>query len=103
EKGKLFGLKHNNGYTIVIHPALIKDRKGHPLALQDGTLVTADLPFHFNTENISANIAVGSFIVSGAQFPGDFSTVFGQPPAMHANDVLQLAFWSPVDLNSFTF
>jgi hypothetical protein len=98
------GLSHSSKYTVVIHPGLIQDRDGNPLGADDGTLTTKDLALSFTTEDVSANITVGSFkTISPYQLPGDFTPLFGAPPTIYATDVLQLAFWSNVDIDSFHF
>src|SRR5262249_44517804 len=99
-----FGLKHSSKYTVVIHPGLIQDRKGDALAGLYGKMLQCDLKLAFLTENVSANISIGSFHAIGPyQLPGDFSPIFGKPPTIYATDVLQLAFWSNIDLGSFNF
>ena len=98
------GLQHSSHYTVVIHPALIQDRDGHPAADQDGNPLTDDLKLPFTTEDVSANVAVGSFkSIAPYQLPGDFTPLFGMPPTIYATDVLQLAFWSNLDIDSFHF
>jgi hypothetical protein len=98
------GLAHSSKYTVVIHPALIKDRDGNPVADPDGNLLTKDLKLSFTTEDVSPNVAVGSFkTINPYQLPGDFTPVYGMPPTMYSTDVLQLAFWSNVDIDSFNF
>src|SRR5262249_9040115 len=98
------GLQHSSKYTVVIHPGLIQDRDGHPLGAADGTLATEDLKLSFTTEYVSSNITVGSFKTIGPyQLPGDFTPLNGVPPTIYATDVLQLAFWSNVDIDSFNF
>jgi hypothetical protein len=98
------GLAHSSKYTVVIHPGLIKDRDGHPVADAEGNLLTKDLTLPFTTEDVSANVAVGSFkTITPYQLPGDFTPLFGMPPTLYTTDVLQLAFWSNVDIDSFNF
>jgi hypothetical protein len=98
------GLQHSSKYTVVIHPALIADRDGNPVADQDGNLLVKDLRLSFTTEDVSANVTVGSFkTVSPYQLPGDFTPLFGMPPTIYSTDVLQLAFWSNVDIDSFNY
>src|SRR5207247_2009381 len=71
---------------------------------QNGKVLTDDLKISFTTENIGANITVGSFFaLTQYQLPGDFSPIFGGPPTIFASDVLQLAFFSDIDFASFTF
>jgi hypothetical protein len=98
------GLIHANKYTVVIHPGLIQDRNGNPLADQNGNLLKDDLKLSFSSEDVAANVTVGSFVaVTPYQLPGDFTPVFGEPPTMYQNDVLQLAFWEEMDIDSFHF
>jgi hypothetical protein len=98
------GLAHASKYTVVIHPALIQDRDGNPLAGADGTLLVKDVRLPFTTEDVSANIAIGSFkTISPYQQPGDFTPLYGMPPTIYSTDVLQLAFWSNVDIDSFNY
>ena len=98
------GLQHSSTYTVVIHPGLIQDRDGNPLGAADGTLTTHDVQLPFTTEDVSANVTVGSFKTIGPyQLPGDFTPLFGEPPTIYATDVLQLAFWSNLDIDSFNF
>jgi hypothetical protein len=97
-------LTHNRKYTVIIHPALIQDRSGNPLGDQDGNPVSGDLKYSFITENVSANLTLGSFkSVSPYQLPGDFTPVFGTPPTIYATDVLQLAFTANMELETFQF
>jgi hypothetical protein len=98
------GLLHSSKYTVVIHPALIADREGNPVADRDGNLLVKDLNFSFTTEDVSANPTAGSFKTIGPyQLPGDFTPLNGVTPTLYATDVLQLAFWSNLDIDSFHF
>jgi hypothetical protein len=98
------GLAHSSMYTVVIHPGLIQDRDGNPVADQNGNLLAKDLTLTFTTEDVSSNITVGSFkTVSPYQLPGDFTPVNGMLPTIYSTDVLQLAFWSNMDIDSFNF
>jgi len=98
------GLQHSSKYTVVIHPALIQDRDGNPVADAEGNLLIKDLRLTFTTEDVSPNVAVGSFkSVSQYQLPGDFTPVNGVLPTIYSTDVLQLAFWSNLDIDSFHF
>ena len=100
----VLGLAHSSTYTVVIHPGLIQDRDGNPAADQDGNLLTKDLRLTFTTEDVSGNALVGSFkTITPYQLPGDFTRVFDMPPTIYATDVLQFAFWSNVDIDSFNF
>jgi hypothetical protein len=79
------GLIHSNEYTVVIHPGLIQDRHGNPLADQNGNLLTADLKLKFTSENVAANITVGSFhTINPYQLPGDFTPQYGLAPVIYA-------------------
>jgi hypothetical protein len=98
------GLERNTKYTVIVHPGMIKDRKGNGLGDKNGHAVTSDVSYSFTTENVSANITVGSFVaVSPYQLPGDFTPTNGQVATMYASDVLELAFWADLDLSSFNF
>src|SRR5262249_10169117 len=98
------GLTRATTYTIIIHPDKIKDRKGHPLGDKNGKAYDGDVSFDFTTEDVSADPSIGSFIaVSGYQLPGDFTPIFGKPVQMYDADVLQLAFWTNLDLDSLKF
>jgi hypothetical protein len=98
------GLAHHNRYTVVIHPGLIQDFDGNPLADRDGNLITADLKLTFDTENVSANITVGSFKTIGPyQLPGDLTPFLDTLPTIYTTDVLQFAFNEEVDVDSFNF
>jgi hypothetical protein len=99
------GLKHNTTYTIVLHTGMIADRKGNTqLQLIDGTPISGDFKISFTTENMGANIGVGSFQAeTSTQFPGDFTPVYGEPVTMYTTDVLQFAFFSTIDIDTFEF
>jgi hypothetical protein len=97
------GLKHSTTYSIIVHPEMMVDRKGNGgLTFADGTPVPPDFKISFTTESIGADISTGSFqAVTPTQFPGDFSPVYGQPVFMYDTDVLQFAFHSSIDSDTF--
>jgi hypothetical protein len=74
-----------SSYTIRLHPSLIKDRNGNAPADANGVALADPTDFKFTTEPLTAN-DLGSF--------PDFSTT---PTTIAPNDILQFAFWAPVD------
>jgi hypothetical protein len=98
------GMQHNAKYSVVIHPGLLHDRKGNPLADKTGKPITGDLKLTFTTENIGVNPNVGSFTAATPYtLVGDFTPQLDSLPSISASDVLQFAFYSNMDPTTFMF
>lgn len=77
-------------YTIRLHPAMLRDRKGNAVADAGGAPLADPTDFTFTTEGITPN--------PDASYP-DFTTT---PTKIAPNEVLQFAFWETLDETSVT-
>lgn len=77
-------LDPSSKYTLRLHPAALRDRKGEGVAGKDGAPLTDPTDYSFTTEPITPH-------------PDRSYPDFSKPAKIAPNQVLQLAFWEFLD------